>query len=170
MGFPQSHNIGKQGEGLLIAILNSVGLNATKNQDLETKYDYDVSFQLGKSNKTVEVKFDAMAVKTGNLCIEYHNSKQDKPSGIDVTKADIWCHIVLDGDNPTVWITSVAKLRSYIQNNEPMKKIKNGGDKNANLYLYRLDDILLGGNSIFKRIDNVDNTTVTKHIKEVLKK
>jgi len=165
MTFYRSAKLGQSGEELVIKLLNNASLPAVKNDDLEKKYDYDVIFEYGKSKKTIEVKFDYMAVKTGNLCIEYHNSKKDQPSGIEATKADFWCQIILDGDNPTVWITSVVKLRAFLSSTTPHKTIKSGGDKNANLYLYKLDDIL----PVFSRIDNVDSTLLLSTLKKVLK-
>jgi hypothetical protein len=73
MTFYRSAKLGQSGEELVIKLLNNASLPAVKNDDLEKKYDYDVIFEYGKSKKTIEVKFDYMAVKTGNLCIEYHN-------------------------------------------------------------------------------------------------
>jgi len=165
MGYHKSAGIGRDGEQLVLTLLNNANLNAEKNKDLTKKYDFDVIFQLSKKNKTIEVKFDYMAVKTGNLCIEHHNSKKDEPSGIMATKADIWCQIILDGDNPTIWFTKTDKLKEFINKNEPFKKIVSGGDKNANLYLYKIDDIL----SIFTRVDNIDSTILEKTIKGILK-
>jgi hypothetical protein len=165
MTFQKTARIGKNGEQIVLDLLNSAALTAVKNTDLAKKYDHDIEFQLGKKTKTVEVKFDHMAVKTGNLCIEHHNSKKDAPSGISATKADIWCQIILDGDNPTVWMIRVDKLKDYISKNEPKKKIVSGGDGNANLYLYGIDDII----GIFTRVDNVESTELTKLIKGILK-
>lgn len=175
MTFHKTAKIGKTGEQIVLDILNSAALNAVKNTDLSKKYDHDIEFKLGKKTKTIEVKFDYMAVKTGNLCIEHHNSKKDAPSGITATKADIWCQIILDGDNPTVWMTKVDTLKDYIAKNEPKKKIVSGGDGNANLYLYGLPFIQGTGDisdtimSIFTRVDNVESTELTKIIKGLLK-
>jgi|TARA_R100000479_G_scaffold42169_1_gene19051 hypothetical protein len=45
-------------------------------------------------NKTIEVKNDLKALKTGNLFIEYHS--RGKPSGISTTQAEYWCFLVKD--------------------------------------------------------------------------
>lgn len=165
MTYHKTAGLGRSGEEMVIQLLNNANLEAAKNNDLAKKYDYDVMFKIGKVTKTIEVKFDYMAVKTGNLCLEYHNSKKDEPSGIFVTKADFWCQIILDDTNPTIWISSVKKLKAFIESNTPHKTIKSGGDKNANLFLYRLDDIL----PVFTRIDNVNADDLLSSLKKVLK-
>lgn len=43
-------------------------------------------------NKTIEVKTDLQAQKTGNVFVEYES--RNKPSGITTTKADYWCFII----------------------------------------------------------------------------
>ena len=40
-----------------------------------------------------EVKSDRRCQKTGNLCIEYEHT--NKPSGISISKADVWIYYVL---------------------------------------------------------------------------
>ena len=157
--------IGNKGEKEVIALLNKCGIVTEKEPDREKRYDHDLVCQLGKKKFTCEVKFDSMACKTGNLAIEHHNSVKDKPSGIEVTKADLWMHLIRDGENITVWVTNTNSLKAYIKTNEPFKKITNAGDGNANLWLYRTDDML----SIFERLDDVNDKEVVTRVKKVLK-
>jgi len=166
MGFVRSSNLGNKGEQLFIGLCVQADLEATKEDDKLKQKEHDVKFQIGKKTYTCEVKYDYMAVKTGNICIEHHNAKKDEPSGIMATKATIWCQIILDGENPTVWIANTAELKKFIENNEPTKKIIAGGDKNANLYLYKLESILP---VVFKRLDNLDKAGILKVLKEMVK-
>lgn len=74
----------------------------------------------------VEVKFDIMAARTGNLCFEMSNGT--KMTGIMTTQADEIFYVVPDGNKKKVFVFDPDKLRSYIKN-LPVKNIKNGGDK-----------------------------------------
>ena len=81
-----------------------------------------------KNGKKVEVKYDRIAHKTGNVVIEYES--RGKPSGIATTDADYWiyklekteCAIIL----PVEYLKE--KLRSYY--NEGIY-LMNGGDNNT---------------------------------------
>jgi len=142
--------IGKEAEDELVEHLNSIGFSAKRNEVKELRYDYDVlAFSTGKYEInheagyagitanfiTFEVKNDVMATKTGNVAIEYYNSKQCKPSGIYVTKAKWWVHKI-DG---ILWICEVEKLINFTKTEKADKMIVSGGDKNANLFIYRVD-------------------------------
>lgn len=139
----------KQGdivEDALIEHLISIGLDAKKNLVHSLRYEYDVEVDLtfsshGTAHKlghrlTFECKNDVMASQTGNVAIEYHNSKKNEPSGISATKATFWVHKIDDD----IWICSVDKLKQFIDTAVPVKKITSGGDKNANLYIYKIED------------------------------
>jgi hypothetical protein len=47
-----------------------------------------------------EVKSDRRAASTGNLVFEYEHT--DKPSGISITKADVWMYFVIKSDEAYV--------------------------------------------------------------------
>lgn len=160
-----SFRVGSDGESFITNIFHNNGIECEKNSDINTKYDYDLICKLGKKRFTCEVKFDMMAVKTNNLAIEYHNSKQDKPSGLSATKANLWAHVILDGENKTGWLTSVYKLKEFCKSITPFKHIKSGGDKNANLLIYQCDTIL----PIFTRIEMLNDKELHQVIKTLLK-
>jgi len=161
----KAFGIGHKGEQEVIALLNRCGIITEKEPDKEKRYDHDLVCQLGKKRFTCEVKFDSMACQTGNLAIEWWNSKKNEPSGLTVTKANLWVHLIRDGSNITVWVTNTNTLREYVKNNEPHKKIEKAGDDNASLNLYRTDDIL----SIFERLDNISDKDVLTIIRKALK-
>lgn len=144
------------------------GVEAEKHYS-KAKDSHDLDCKLGRKKFKCEVKYDVMAEKTGNVAIEYHNSKRDEPSGINVTLADIWVHIITDSNNRTMWITSVKNLLVFIQNNTPYKTIIGAGDKNACLYLYKAKDILQPSKGGLVKVDGMGEIQFKKILKELLK-
>src|SRR3990167_11051611 len=161
MGVFRSFQHGNDGEQFVISTLQTFGLEAVKNTDKETKYDHDIEAKIGSKKFTIEVKFDMYAVKSGNAAIEVHNVQQDKPSGLYCTKANLWAHIILDGDNKTFWLASVNKLKEFCQTTEPFRTIDAGGDKNAKLLLYKCDIILP---QVFHRFETLEAEKAKKLI------
>lgn len=147
----KSFEIGQRGESLLADSLNRFDLLAKKDDNKDNRHFHDVIFNYKKKKYTVEVKYDLMAEKTGNIAIETYNPKSNKPSGINITKAHFWCHILPSEGFNYIFMTTVKRLKNYVAANKPKKIIECGGDKNATLYLY--DDAKLL--SIFNRIDSI---------------
>jgi Holliday junction resolvase len=127
--------IGDEAELEVIEYLNSIGFATSKNTDTKTRQFYDIEATYDNKSITLEIKHDKMAAKTGNVAIEYYNSKQCKPSGIYVTKAKWWVHKI-DG---VMWICEVEKLINFTKTEKADKMIVGGGDKNADLFIYRVD-------------------------------
>tara|TARA_Y100001938_G_scaffold150500_1_gene241727 strand:+ start:3561 stop:4082 length:522 start_codon:yes stop_codon:yes gene_type:complete len=151
MGFVKDYNKGRQGEQKVSEILSEIG--SVSHAPNKKFYDWDLSVTPDDSDCydkdfTVEVKFDEMEGSTGNIAIETRNSKSDSDSGVTATKADLWCHVLVD----SVWITSVKRLKEFISETEPLRRVKRAGDGNAEILLFKTDDIL----HIFNRIDGFD--------------
>jgi hypothetical protein len=119
--------IGKQAEQRLVNFLESKKYNC----EIANKYEYDIVAKKQGKEVTFEVKNDIMAAKTGNIAIEYYNTKSNKPSGITGTRALFWVHITSD-----IYIIKTELLRELLKTIKPKRTIKSGGDNNANLYLY----------------------------------
>lgn len=166
MPLPKTFGYGTHSEKFVVQVFEQAGISCVKNPDVNTRLEHDLDCKIGRTKFTTEVKFDVMAQRTGNIAIEYHNTKKDAPSGLNATKANIWAHILYDDSNKTLWITSVAKLKDYCNKNTPKKVVKNAGDKNANLLIFSCDVILP---DIFHRVENVDSKTINKIVKELLK-
>jgi|LULG01.1.fsa_nt_gb hypothetical protein len=157
---------GKKGEDFAKKVLEGFDILCEKNEDYDKRYDYDLVCEMNGRRFTIEVKFDDKSSSTGNLYIEYHNSKADKPSGVTVTKSDLWIQVLPEESGlKTVWVTSVKSLRDFMEKVEPYKRIAFGGDKNSAGYVYTKEAIL---NNLFLRIDNLDKKSVLKLIKEML--
>lgn len=88
-------------------------------------------------NKTIEVKNDLKAMKTGNLFIEFMS--RGKKSGIDKTEADYWCFCIGD----VFILLETTKLKELV---EPLKGTaaeRLGGDNNTSVgVLLPLIDLL----------------------------
>jgi len=130
---------GDEVEDTLVSVLSKFG-QTQKNTEYGLRYEYDVECNIsdGKVNYklTFECKNDVMAKKTGNVAIEYHNSKKNEPSGVSRTSAVFWAHKI----GGIIWIVSVKALKDFIDVTKPVKVIESGGDDNANLLIYRIDD------------------------------
>jgi|10_taG_2_1085330.scaffolds.fasta_scaffold03005_6 hypothetical protein len=167
MSFTEDIRVGTAGERFIKKLFKMHKVDVEFGKDKKHRESYDLIGKIGRSKLTIEVKFDKMAEKTGNLAIEYHNPKSGKPSGISVTKAKLWAHVVLDCGHMTAWLASTKELKAYIEMYEPRKMVFFGGDKNANLYLYEDIHIL---KTVFNRIDTIfDESKFQKLVKKLIK-
>lgn len=151
---------GKEGEKMALHQFTRCGATGGLNDDKETRYEYDIYFELNEKKWTVEVKYDQMANKTGNIAVETFNPKLGKTSGIARTKADLWMHILSESE---VYLARVEDLKKFISENEPDKIIDRGGDKNAKLYIYAKKFIT---KIAFKNIATLSNKQLKKFLKE----
>jgi hypothetical protein len=94
--------------------------------DLKMGQDEEIWLADLLRGKTVEVKRDYIASRTGNLFVEF--SSRGKASGLATTKADFWAFI-LDGERvvivPTKYLQQVARL-AYSEG-----RTVRGGDNNT---------------------------------------
>ena len=89
-----------------------------KNGDLEI-HQFD-------QFENIEIKFDIMAGRTGNLCFEMSNGT--RMTGVMETRADRIYYVVPEGTHKKVFVFDPEKLRTYLKTS-PNVTIKNGGDK-----------------------------------------
>jgi hypothetical protein len=81
-------------------------------------------------NKKIEVKYDKIAAKTGNIAIEYEC--REKPSGISITKSDYYCYIIANTKCEDIYIfIEVTKLKEICRKYFLENKIKDIGDNNT---------------------------------------
>jgi len=154
---------GQKAEKVICDLFNTSGLPTMirggrwSEWDLETRLPgYFVDFY-------TEVKYDKHEAKSGNLAFELFNPKTNKPSGLGITSANLWCHVLSD----SIWIANVQELKNYIKNNEPYKKIMRGGDNNARLRLYEGHVILP---AVFHRLDTLKKKQLCYKVIELWKK
>ena len=159
---------GKKGEKEIIDLFKGFGHLIAYNSDETLRSFHDLEFSLIDQDYriaaygSIEVKNDEYAVKTGNLAIEFYNGRSLKPSGINVTKSDLWAQIAFS----QVWIANTKRLQRFVRVVEPYS-IKYGvGDGNADIYLFKKDRIFDG--NLFCRIDHLDSQNFFRTITQLL--
>ena len=160
--FPK-FNIGKSGENYITYLLKKAGFECELNNDYEKRYDYDISVKMGKLKFTIESKYDVYSLKSGNIAIEVHNCKQDCPSGVYTTFADIWVQLIPDKDNADTILAYAIKTQDlihFIETTSPFKKTTASGDKNSNLMIYKKEVIL----PLFSRFDHIESKSELKAV------
>ena len=92
--------------------------------------DYDISFSFPRKESVhVEVKYDKMANKTGNLCFEMFDHKGEA-SGIFATKAHLMVFVL---NKDIMFEFDVPSLKNFVKEHVRSKRyrILKGGDGNA---------------------------------------
>lgn len=130
MGILKDLDVGQNAEERIRNILKTMGFECTDNSEREKMSDYDI--RVVSPEFTIEVKEDLYSAKSGNVAIEYWNSKSNKPSGITITKANIWCHII--AGEP--FIIKTKTLKDFIDKVKPKRMLTGVGDGNADIMLY----------------------------------
>lgn len=84
-------------------------------------------FELGNifSNKKIEIKHDLLALKTGNVFVEYFS--RNKPSGISTSESDFYCFAFGDTFHIISLESLKKKCREYINTSRDVL----GGDSNT---------------------------------------
>ena len=107
---------------------------------LNNNNKFDIDLQYGQvreealsdilQNAKIEVKTERDKWKeTGNICIEF--SCRGKPSGIAVTEAKWWVHVLADGDDTSCMLMfPTEKLKEIARKYYANGKIVDGGDDN----------------------------------------
>lgn len=111
---------GAKAEEHLLAAIQKTYPNAHKISGKHAEYDIIVP----EINKTIEVKNDLLASKTGNIAIET-NRKDGTLTGILKSTADVW---VIYTSNEIFFLDREA-LKNYSMNNS--FRVVYGGDNNA---------------------------------------
>lgn len=89
-------------------------------------------------DKTIEVKHDKIAHKSGRLFVEFEC--RGKPSGISTTKADFWAFVLLNG---VVIIIGKDRLVQLCNDAYEKGSIMRGGDSNAaKAFMIDLTDLI----------------------------
>ncbi len=152
VAFCTTFRVGKSGERQLQKLFSQAGIKSVENaQTSRKKLSYwDLKAWINGHPFLVEVKFDVMASRTGNLAIEYYNTRMAKPSGIKGTKADLW--VVVLADPIRIYAARTSDLLQYCEAVRPFRNISCGGDDNAAMWLYPAEQIL---EAVFHRIDDI---------------
>ena len=94
--------------------------------------EYDISCWMPEWGEIlIEVKYDKMSEKTGNIGIEYED--RNKSSGINVTTADKW--IIKTGDD--FLVIDVPVLKQLIKDSKYFKDVSGGDVRRTKMYLFK---------------------------------
>lgn len=152
MSYRASADLGRVGEDFVRELMDAAAIENSRNcaESLEELTGWDIKCTLFDLPFTIEVKFDAMEAKTGNIAVEYHNSALNKPSGIMATTSALWL-IVLQKPM-TAWVCNSDELRAHLTHGKCLRDIRCAGDGNASLKLYRRRELF---EELFCRIDEL---------------
>jgi hypothetical protein len=138
--FRSDKKIGDIAENAVIDIFNKIGRCAKAEKG---EIGYDIELFLPYENdwiaRLIEVKYDVMSARTGNVAIEFMNSSMNKASGVLATQSHYWCYAFPDGE---IWICSISRFREFLNNSIPLKILHDVGDGNASILLYKKDVLL----------------------------
>lgn len=125
MGFVKDMAASKEAVNLLMDYLADQG-ELVFECDKAAQHLGDIKMERPDGDVFIEVKYDLMAKRTGNLCFELANNKG--PTGIATTGAH-WVYYVVpaEGEQRLVFRFSTEKLRAFIESS-PHVQIKQGGD------------------------------------------
>lgn len=153
MGYLQDVQAGKDGERLVKELFERHGISISKNTSSKRKdlLLWDLRAILPYGEIDLEVKSDLKERQTGNVAVEYFNTKKQAPSGIDATTAKLWVFVLIDPI--TIWACSVSELQNYIKKVKPLRDVS-GGDDNSQMFLYKREQLF---DDIFYRIDNASD-------------
>ena len=107
-------------------------MNHTNKFDIDLKYGQVREVELANilKNEKIEVKTERDKwMTTGNIAIEFEC--RGKPSGIAVTEAKWWVHVLADGDDTSCMLMfPTEKLKEIARKYYANGKIVDGGDDN----------------------------------------
>ena len=159
--FKRDMQVGKRGETILKNLLEKANIS-TKTVDREARERYDMVAVLPSQQVTIEVKYDQKSRWTGNIAIEYNNCQRNKPSGINVTTADLYCYVVPEPHGNDVYLINTSLLKVFLNVTTPKKLVQGAGDGNADIYLYEKSVLL-------KEFTKVDESNIVEVIEKLVK-
>ncbi len=83
----------------------------------------------GRPSFKVEVKWDKAAARSGNIFLELHNPRSNRPSGLTASQADWWCHVV--GEGQWAYLMPIVFLRQWLEGQELRSTRTQGKDSNS---------------------------------------
>lgn len=106
--------------------------------DLQMGQDEEIWLADLLRGKTVEVKRDYLAGRTGNLFVEF--SSRGKASGLATTRADFWAFI-LDGERVIIVPVGFLQLRAR-QAYKEGRRVRGGDSNTSEGVLVRIEELV----------------------------
>lgn len=124
--------LGEEGEKIVALYLMLVHDMRFIGYNDDNRFDVLMSKKDTSEEKTFEVKTDYYVKEgddTGNIAIEIRHN--NKPSGISVTKADVFIYYFRNLPEDNMWMIETSKLKSLIKENISEMRLVMGGDSNT---------------------------------------
>ena len=140
MSFREDLEEGKEYENYILNIVQKKYPQAKIIDGYFKEYDIIIP----ENNKAIEVKSDIdMWVRTGNIAIEVRN--RGELSGLSETKADYWCHVLVEcGKIKNTLVFEVKELKEIVKdflNKKKARMVMGGDDDLAQLVLLPLTEL-----------------------------
>lgn len=159
MDFNKSKNIGDFVEREILKRIQYKYSNAYIDDRGKKFSDWDI--YIPEMNFGVEVKYDYMSKKTGNLVIEVE--MYNKPSALSITKAKYW--VFIDGFR-IIWIRPIEIYRFLEKKQYRRVSFVGNGDGVSKLaYLISRDDLVL---YVYNTLDKSDGWVEVLDVADVL--
>ncbi len=163
-GFKETLAVGNVAEQAYMKLLMTIIPSCSVWKSERGQVGWDVGAEFGDVTFFSEVKFDQKEATTGNIAVEFWNSKKNMPSGLGATDADLWVFVL---HKPmTIWVSRVDALRQFVGAVTPTRTLLNAGDNNAAIHLYPRGVIL----DTFTRIDEMSGELLGKVLSKLLLK
>ncbi len=124
---------GKKAEEYICKFLHKWFPRASVFYGKKKEYDIDIPEII----ETMEVKYDRLSKKTGNVAIEFEFC--GKPSGVNATTANKWCIVFGKEDGWFFCFVAVDKLKKLCENK---RAVSGGDDYLAKMYLLPIAELL----------------------------
>lgn len=157
--FKKDLHVGKFAERLVQQKFKDCGIELANSESGDEYKD------LHNKEFSIEIKYDVMSSRTGNLAFEFYNPQKLVYTGIAVTKADLWIQVIKSSEQYDILSCSTNKLKDFIRNNKPKRIVHGAGDGNASVVLYSISEVscLTNLNSVLDL-----NTWITQELTYVL--
>ena len=93
------------------------------------RYDITLLRPGDATTRRIEVKWDKRAADSGNAYFEVENTRQREASGVMSTTADVWAHVI--GDGQRAWLAPVPALRQMLADGDFRSVHTRGADSNS---------------------------------------
>ena len=126
-------------------LIDDLKLNDNSDFDLDLKFgkahERKIAKLFGIKEEQIEVKTERdWWAKTGNLCIEVE--RRGKPTGISITKAKIWIHVLSKGNKQMLRLVfDVGVLKKIVKKYKDNWKMV-GDRKETKAVMIKFKDIL----------------------------
>lgn len=128
---------GNKYEDLIFNYYNNRKYICESTKDKKCFKDYDLKVSKKDIIKTIEVKADRLAYKTGNIAIEFECN--NKESGINSTLSTHYYYFIIKPNGYDVYKILTKKIKKLIENKKYFRIVSGGDNYSSKMYLFKLE-------------------------------